>query len=86
MLGRNKYITAAADVQRGVKKDEANNLQGGGDDYSEAEMRQAIVHTRQDMVLLTSLLASLNGQIATIRRLLWLGTLGLVWFLMSRFL
>jgi len=35
-------------------------------------VRQSVVHTRQDVVMLVSHLSSLNEQVASIRRLLWL--------------
>jgi hypothetical protein len=84
MAGYNRYASVAADLQRSVKHDEMKNLEHGADGYDEAQARQAIVHTRQDIVLLVSLLASLNGQIATVRRLLWLIVLGGLLLVLSR--
>lgn len=77
-----KHDEAAAELQRGVKYDELDNLDKGLDDYSETQVRQAIVHTRQDMVLLVSHLSSLNKQAGSIRRLLWIITGLLIWLLL----
>lgn len=65
----------AGELQREVKYDEAEHLDDSLDDYSDAQVRQATVHTRQDTVLLVSLLSSLNIQV---RRLVWLGIAGLL--------
>lgn len=67
------YDDRAMRLHIGVKHDELNSLAHGCDDYSEEQMRQSIVHTRSDMVLLVSHLSSLNQQVATMRRLLWVG-------------
>jgi hypothetical protein len=40
-------------------------------DYADSEVRQATVHTRQDVVLIVSHLSSLNAQVAVVRFLLW---------------
>jgi hypothetical protein len=82
-MSNNRYFSTAADLQRAVKYDELATLERGGDEYDEARVRQAVVHTRQDTVLLVSLLSSLNGQVATVRRLLWLiGACG-IWLILS---
>lgn len=69
---RYKYSEAAGSLQRAVMSSERTNLEKGLDDYTEEEVRQATVHTRQDLVLVVSYLSALNTQAATIRRLLWL--------------
>jgi len=71
-MGSTKYDDMASELQRGVKHDELENLDKGLDDYSEAQVRQATVHTRHDLVLLVSHFASLNRQVSTVRRLLWI--------------
>jgi hypothetical protein len=46
----------AAKLQRQVRADEAEQTL----DYTETEVRRAIVHTRQDLVVLVGLLTHLN--------------------------
>jgi len=70
VINSGKYDEVASELQRGVKYDELEHLDKRLDDYSEAQVRPAIVHTRQDHVLLVSYLASLNRQVATVRWLL----------------
>lgn len=53
------FDTRAAKLQRDVKWDEAKQVT----DHSAQELRQAIIHTRQDVVLLVSHLSSLNQQV-----------------------
>jgi hypothetical protein len=55
----------ASDLQYRVKVDEQELTIA----YSEEEIQQAIVNTRQDVVLLYSVLCSANKQLRTIRRL-----------------
>ncbi|MER3486898.1 MAG: hypothetical protein C4345_13910 [Chloroflexota bacterium] len=62
-----QFLDGAAALQRGVKADEARNLDSGLDDYSEAQTRQAVVHTRQDIVIIVSLLRDLNRQLRTLK-------------------
>ena len=69
------YDDRAAQLQRGVKQDEIRSLETGFDDYDSPAVRQAIVHTRQNAVLLVSHLSLLNRQLATNRRLVWVGFL-----------
>jgi hypothetical protein len=69
----------AGALQRAVMRDEADNIEKGLDDYSESQVRQAIVHTRQDMVLIASHLSSANRQLATMRRLLWVIVVIVCW-------
>ncbi|MFL2812107.1 MAG: hypothetical protein ACJ0BV_11575 [Paracoccaceae bacterium] len=46
-------------IQMGVSSRESVNLKDGMDAYNQKEVRQAIVHTRQDLVLVYSKLGSL---------------------------
>lgn len=62
-------------LQFEVREAEAEQLSKGIDDYGDAEVRQAVVHARQDLVLLASYLSVLN---ARARRITWLLTLILV--------
>jgi hypothetical protein len=72
------FYRRAVNLQSLVKHDEAESLRMSADNYSDAEVRQATVHTRQDIVLLVSLLSSLNLQV---RRLIWIGLAGLLFAL-----
>lgn len=65
-----ELIESARRVQFGVITDEADNLARGLDDYSPEAVRQAVVHTRQDVVLLASYLTGIHGQLVAVRRLL----------------
>ena len=49
-------------LQRIVRNDEAKQLK----DYSEEDVRQANVHIREDMVILSSLLSSANTLLSRI--------------------
>lgn len=51
----------AGRLQAAVRWDEARAVDQF-DQYSSAEVRQAVIHARQDVVLTVSLLSSLNGQ------------------------
>ena len=74
----------AVDLQSGVRAAEAENLHAGLDQYSLAEARQAVVHTRHDIVLVVSLLTSLNRQVRTLKWVV-MGILGaLVVLLLAR--
>ena len=69
-LGLNTDLAKAFGLQKSVIKAEAEQLADGLADYSEAQVTQAIVHTRQDLVLLVSHVAALNQkQSQLIRRL-----------------
>jgi hypothetical protein len=52
----------AADLQRSVRKGELEPQ-----DYTEEQARQAAVHAREDLVLVSSLLSSANHLLASIR-------------------
>jgi hypothetical protein len=58
----NWWDDAASDLQYSVKVAE----QDIEIDYSEEEVRQAIVHTRQDVVMLVSHFSSLHKQLRTV--------------------
>jgi hypothetical protein len=55
---RDRYF--ASILQRDVKSAEIDQLNQRLDDYDEATVNQAIVHTRQDMVLVYDMLTSNN--------------------------
>ena len=65
-------MTRLWDVQAGalqtlVRKAELEKI----DEYTDEEIRQAIVHTREDVNLLVSYLSSANRQLWAIRVALW---------------
>jgi hypothetical protein len=62
-----KYSVAAARLQSSVRFTESQQ----NTDYTKEMVDRAIVHGREDIVLLCSHLSALNAQTATIRRLLW---------------
>ena len=65
------YSDRAGALQRASKSDEIErkfNIE-----YDETDVNQAIVHMRQDIVLLYSLLDSLNGQVRTIKWFVGIG-------------
>jgi len=59
----NQYSERAADLQRAVKWDETKQ----DVPYTSDDVSQAIVHTRQDVVLICSYLLDVNKQLAWIR-------------------
>ena len=64
----------ASELQYRVKVAEQDNEI----DYSEEEVRQAIVHTRQDVVMLVSHLDSISKQLRTISRFCFCSLLVLI--------
>lgn len=60
------YSEKAAQLQSSIRESERNDVL----EYDEAQVRQAIVHSRQDIVLIVSYIASLNEQMIGVRRLL----------------
>lgn len=63
----NKYDQLAARVQELVRESEyEKNLQ-----YENEQVRASIVHAREDITLVAVHLSSVNRQLATVRRLLW---------------
>jgi hypothetical protein len=82
----NAYEQRAMDLQLRVISSEDEQLERGHADYTPERERQAIVHARQDLVLLISRLSAVNLQIASMRRLLWVVTLAVVTSVISHFL
>ena len=66
-----KYGAAAADMQDRVIIADLKQIADGEVEFDRNRQFQAIIHTRQDLVLLVSYAYSLNEQVATIRWLLW---------------
>ena len=60
----------ALKLQDGVIETENSRLDKGINIYDEEQVNMAIVHTRQDMILICSLLGSLNAQAWAIKVLL----------------
>ena len=56
LMGGEKAVAAASWLQTRVKTEEREMLQDGLDRYEKEEINQAIVHTREDVVLLVSYL------------------------------
>ena len=72
----NEYLRRAANLQSSVQFGELKQDIA----YSEEEVSQAVVHTRQDVVLICSYLLDLNKQLAWIRYgVFCLVVLNLVW-------
>ncbi len=69
----------ASELQYRVKVDE----QDIKIDYSDEEVRQAIVHTRQDVVMLVSHLGSISKQLRTISRFCFFSLLVLIFILLK---
>jgi|APSaa5957512535_1039671.scaffolds.fasta_scaffold107880_2 hypothetical protein len=60
----------ALQLQNEVVESEQSKLDKGINIYDEEQVNMAIVHTRQDMILICSLLGSLNAQAWAIKVLL----------------
>jgi hypothetical protein len=77
-----KWDAIAQALQNRVRHDEIQI----GADYPESDVRRATVHAREDIVLLVSLLSSINRQLWTIKALLVLLLIGLggIGFLLAR--
>jgi hypothetical protein len=73
-MGVNKYDRLAAQLQTMGRIGEAEQPL----EYTDEEVRQAVVHARQDIVLLVSYLASLNRQIRAIKYTVVAGVIVLV--------
>lgn len=69
-LGIKSESDMASSLQRGVIEDELENLEKGLDQYNEEQKSQAIVHTRQDVVLLVSHVSALSRKMS--KALFWL--------------
>ena len=65
------YDVAARNLQRDVMESEKAQLDNGADQYSEKEVRQAVVHTRADTVLMCSYLYWITGLLRSIDIVLW---------------
>jgi len=76
----NWWNEKAAELQYRVKVDEEEGIKI---DYSEEEVRQAIVHTRQDVVMLVSHLGSISKQLRTISRFCFFSLLVLIFILLK---
>jgi hypothetical protein len=61
-----KYDKKAGHLQEMVRDHEFSSEQ----EYDAAQVRQAVVHGREDIVLIVSHLSTANNQLASIRRLL----------------
>jgi len=73
-----EYDDDAERLQSMTRNDEINHPQ----EYHPIQVRQAVVHGREDIVLLVSYLQSANKQLTSIRRLLFILILlisSLVW-------
>jgi hypothetical protein len=62
----NKWDDLAALIQSANRSSSARNV----DEYTTPEVRQAIVHAREDVTLIAVHASSLNAQIASVRTLL----------------
>lgn len=62
-----EFRTRAVDLHFAVQRGEAEQLERGLTDYSAEEERQAIIHMRQDVVMLVSLMMDLNRQLKVVR-------------------
>ena len=60
------WLDKAANLQAGVRGDEAAQAQ----DYDDEQIRRATVHLREDVVMVVSLLCSVNQQLRTVKLLL----------------
>jgi hypothetical protein len=72
------FLARAVEVQRAVKYDELKHLDNGLDQYSREQVSQATVHTRQDLVLVVSLLTDLNRQARSLKWIAFVILLALV--------
>ena len=72
---------AAADLRDRVRKVDEEEVYKI--DYSEEEVRRAIVHTRQDVVMLVSHLDSISKQLRTISRFCFCSLLVLIFILFN---
>lgn len=79
-----KFMDKAAELQRGLKFDEIDSLSKGLDDYDEATARQTTVHTRQDLVMVVSLLDRIAEEARSLKR--WVIAFGILFglYLLSK--
>ncbi len=66
LFGVNRFWANAIALRDRTQIAEYEQLQKGRAEYDGDEVRQAIVHARQDMVLLVSLLVDVNKQLRTV--------------------
>ncbi|MDD5461121.1 MAG: hypothetical protein PHG00_05755 [Methylococcales bacterium] len=64
----NEYDKKAGQLQSMTRNDERSSAQ----EYDPVQVRQAVVHGREDIVLMVSYLSSVNEQLTSIRRLLFI--------------
>jgi hypothetical protein len=57
------WTKKAGELQQSVRQDEITKV----DEYTDDQVRQANVHAREDLVMLVSLLNSVNTQLSAIR-------------------
>ena len=69
----------AAELQYRVRVDEEEGIKV---DYDEEQVKRAIVHTRQDVVMLVSHLGSISKQLRTISRFCFWSLLVLIFILL----
>lgn len=74
------YDSKAALLQSQVRISEKMD----GAEYDEAQLRQAVVHSRQDIVLIVSYIASVNEQLIWVRWLLFIAIILLLGILIWR--
>ena len=67
-----EYRKKAVELQKQVQEKEAQTIEG----YNKNKVEQAIVHTREDLVLLVSYLDSLNN--TNVKLLFWVRIIGFV--------
>ena len=70
MRGDGLHTTA---IQNAVMEDEREQIDNGLD-YSDQQVRQAAVHTRQDMILLAAYANLAAKRLKTIKNLVWVMT------------
>ena len=63
-LGMTSESDMASALQRGVMADEGDHLEKGLDLYTEEQKTQAIVHSRQDIVLLVSYISLISRKVS----------------------
>lgn len=63
-----EYFARAAELQRGTIKDESRERR---EHYDQNEVRQAVVCTREDVVMLCSFANDLNVQLHRLRRVVF---------------
>ena len=74
----------AQDLQESVMLSEAERKNWA--DYDDDMIRQSIIHTRQDVVLIVSYLSSINRHLRSVRFVAWVFLTILLFFLIKDFL